>query len=402
MTRKTEFTEIIQGYMGGNLTYAKARERLFMILHETEDDRDILLCAVVFPLEMDFTPDSAGKDAWHYMRRILAVVVGDLPMRDVTVKVPGHHRLVGLAGLTALVAGKYVAGMYGFCAAWVAVGLFLCYRRVRVQTLSLLEEFPFAPFPDEQSWRKHVHLIADLDVPDYRAEVFEQSESRSKWSWLGWALSIAGMIALSPVLLISLLLASCKNSVMLVCDKEEGTLPPLAKTYSGILNQQDEGHPSPTVGTAGRIIGGISFLGAILLLVVHVASWVVQPTDNQTIIVLAAIPFFCLFFTGFYVARRQERLAGYQLRPCMALFYRRAIPRWAMRLFEVLMAYCFLNFLLTVCLTEFFEAPDRWQAAAVRALSSAIGMFMCWGTVMVTFFPIKRRKANGEPDTTGP
>ena len=129
MTRKAEFTEIVLGFMRGDLTYDEVKERLFTISGEAEaeDDRDILLASVIFPLEMEFDPNTAGEDGWNYMRRMLAVIVGDLPMQDVAVsaRTPGHHRLIALAGLGVLATGGYFAGLYGICAAGVAVGMFL-------------------------------------------------------------------------------------------------------------------------------------------------------------------------------------------------------------------------------------------------------------------------------------
>ena len=225
MERRAKFLEIVLGFMRGELTRDKAKERLFMMLAETEDDRDTLLCSAIFPLEMELKLHSAGRDRWNYLRRMLTIIVGDLPVREATVQVPGRHRLVALAGLAVVVAGTCFAGVHGLWVAWVVVGVLLLWRVVRIGTRALLEEFPFAPFPDEQSWRRHEHLVADLDVPEYKASVFEQPESGAKASWLGRALAGAVGIALTPMSLIGLLLYGRSDSAWLVCDEEEHPSP---------------------------------------------------------------------------------------------------------------------------------------------------------------------------------
>ena len=147
---------------------------------------------------------------WDSLRRILAFLKTDRPLREEAVHVRHWRRWVALAALGVLAAAAAVAlardRFEDLAIPWVALGMaWMLIWPYPDPPQEVKDRWRYMPFRDRADWEAHEPLLRDLDVPAYALHTdkrLERAVPEPWWEDLDW--KILALLGLPLVLVLAL------------------------------------------------------------------------------------------------------------------------------------------------------------------------------------------------------
>ena len=214
----------MEQYLRGECSRRELRD--LAIKHQSSEDRTLRLIAwelVLFPGVRRIT-DTQEMDAdWHYVRRALAILRGNLELDRVKYGRFGILHVLGAVAFGGVIGSAFAVKAHGWLpllAAWAGSGLVALASVNR--ELHAWNAYQYAPFRSKEQWDAHEHLVTQgLRPAPSPGQLQIVSYQRDIWDQIGAVVIHVIFLALGPITLLPMLRKHLK-STGLVSQRSDG------------------------------------------------------------------------------------------------------------------------------------------------------------------------------------